>query len=187
MNRIIFWDRFDHHTAAHGFTPWVTSLLDNHYHTIGYLRDGHKLPSMMEALHGSVAKLVNDHLRAQGSSAPWLNITAAGDSSPSQLKLKKKFWGDRPGHEYFDGCLRSVKQGRLTYRYILTQCRRHGVCDDPANYPHTRIKVERERAIRRAVELDAFLRGVGYPRYARGHGGYGGGDTGGQGDGGASR
>jgi hypothetical protein len=33
----IFWDRFDHYTAEFGFVPWVTSLMDNHYHTLGYL------------------------------------------------------------------------------------------------------------------------------------------------------
>lgn len=28
----IFWDRFDYYTHLHGFVPWVTSLLHNHYH-----------------------------------------------------------------------------------------------------------------------------------------------------------
>ena len=36
----IFWDRFDHYTRGFGFTPFVTSLLDNHYHPLGYLRTG---------------------------------------------------------------------------------------------------------------------------------------------------
>ncbi|RYG69514.1 hypothetical protein EON77_14640, partial [bacterium] len=58
----VFWDRFDHYTAMHGFTPIVTSLLDNHYHTLGYLRVGDALGEMMRKLHGSVAKLVNDTL-----------------------------------------------------------------------------------------------------------------------------
>ncbi|MFI4861798.1 MAG: hypothetical protein ACIAXF_14090 [Phycisphaerales bacterium JB063] len=31
--KAIFWDRFEHYTTKHHFTPWVTSLLDNHYHT----------------------------------------------------------------------------------------------------------------------------------------------------------
>ena len=58
----IFWDRFVHYTTAHGFTPWATSLLDSHYHTVGYLRRGEDLPKLMQKLHGSVAKLVNDLL-----------------------------------------------------------------------------------------------------------------------------
>ncbi len=28
--KAVFWDRFDHYAAAHGFTPFVTSLIDNH-------------------------------------------------------------------------------------------------------------------------------------------------------------
>src|SRR5690349_8171256 len=58
----IFFDRFNHYTAQYGFTPWVTSLLDNHYHTVGYLRVGESLGQMMRHIHGSVAKLVNDLL-----------------------------------------------------------------------------------------------------------------------------
>ncbi len=38
--KAVFWDRFNHYTAEFGFVPWVTSLLDNHYHTLGYLRVG---------------------------------------------------------------------------------------------------------------------------------------------------
>jgi hypothetical protein len=48
----IFWDRFDHYTALHGFTPWVTTVLSNHYHTLGYLRVGTELGEMMRKLHG---------------------------------------------------------------------------------------------------------------------------------------
>ncbi|MEM9020284.1 MAG: hypothetical protein AAGC44_06945 [Planctomycetota bacterium] len=40
MAKAVFWDRFDHYTDAYGFTPWVTSLLNNHYHTLGYLKVG---------------------------------------------------------------------------------------------------------------------------------------------------
>src|SRR5688572_27075673 len=58
----IFWDRFEHYAAQYGFIPWVTTLLDNHYHTIGYLKYGKDLPLMMQRIHGSVAKLVNDTL-----------------------------------------------------------------------------------------------------------------------------
>jgi hypothetical protein len=30
--KCIFWDRFAHYARQHGFVPWVTSLLSNHYH-----------------------------------------------------------------------------------------------------------------------------------------------------------
>jgi hypothetical protein len=59
-SKAVFWDRFEHYTVEFGFTPWVTSLLDNHYHTLGYLKVGENLGAMMQRLHGSVAKLVND-------------------------------------------------------------------------------------------------------------------------------
>jgi hypothetical protein len=75
------------------------------------------------------------------------------------------FWHDRKDQNYFDGCLRDQKQGRLTYRYVLRQSLRHGVCDDWRDYPHTRVNVELERAIKRALELNAFLVGVPYKRY----------------------
>jgi len=60
--KLVFWDRFDHYTKEYGFVPWVTSLVDNHYHTLGYLRIGENLGPMMQRIHGSVAKLVNDLL-----------------------------------------------------------------------------------------------------------------------------
>ncbi|HYE21260.1 MAG TPA: hypothetical protein VEA69_22630 [Tepidisphaeraceae bacterium] len=48
----------------------------------------------------------------------------------------------------------------------MTQSRRHGVCADWTAYAGTRVRIEVERGIRRAVELRAFLWGaVGYPRY----------------------
>src|SRR5688572_11888515 len=53
--KAVFWDRFDHYTKLHTFFPGVTSLLDNHYHSLGYLRDGSQLAEMMRKLHGSVA------------------------------------------------------------------------------------------------------------------------------------
>ncbi len=107
-SKVVFWERFGHYTAEFGFTPWVTSLLDNHYHTLGYLRQGANLPPMMQRLHGSVAKLVNDRL-------------------PTRLA---RFWCDEAGKQYFDGCIRDEQQARLAYRYTLTQAVRHGiVCD----------------------------------------------------------
>src|SRR3954465_12348667 len=60
--KAVFWNRFTHWTAAHGFVPWVTTLLDNHYHTVAYLRVARELGEMMRKVHGSVAKRVNDLL-----------------------------------------------------------------------------------------------------------------------------
>jgi hypothetical protein len=142
--KAVFWDRFNHYTNEFGFTPWVTSLMDNHWHTEGYLRIGANLGPMIQRIHGSVAKLVNDLL---------------------PKRIESPFWFDAGRQGYFDGCLPNEKQGRLTYRYVLTLCRRHGVCDDPAVYVHTRVNVELERVIQRAVELNAFMEGVPYKRY----------------------
>lgn len=144
--KAVFWDRFEHYTKDFGFTPWVTSLLDNHYHTLGYLKVGENLPTMMQRIHGSVAKLVNDLLPEPHA----------------------KFWCDQKGKQYSDGCIRDEKQGRLAYRYTLIQGQRHGLVADWQTYPHTRIGVELERAIKRAHELGAFLEGVPYKRYLKG-------------------
>jgi REP element-mobilizing transposase RayT len=143
--KAVFWERFDHYTREFGFTPWVTSLVDNHYHTLGYLRVGAKLPRMMQRLHGSVAKLVND-LLPQGRAG---------------------FWRDAKGKEYFDGCIRDEKQARLAYRYTLIQSERHGLVRDWRIYPHTRINVELEAAVHRSHELQAFLGGAPYKRYLK--------------------
>jgi hypothetical protein len=139
----VFWNRFTHYTAEFDFTPWVTSLLDNHYHTIGYLKLGAVLPTMMQRIHGSVAKLVNDVL---------------SDRRP-------KFWRDAKGREYFDGCIRDERQARLAYQYTLTQAVRARRVKDWRDYPHTRVNVELDRAIQRALKIDAFLSNVKYKRY----------------------
>jgi len=141
--KAVFWNRFEHYTREFGFTPMVTSLVDNHYHTLGYLRQGDALGTMMQRIHGSAAKLVNDLL-------------------PVRLA---DFWRDSKGHEYFDGCICDEKQCRLAYRYTFTQCVRHGICADPALYPHTRVMVDLESAVKRSLELGAFLQGVDYKRY----------------------
>ena len=143
--KAVFWDRFDAYAKEFGFVPWVTSLLDNHYHTLGYLRVGETLPKMVQRLHGATSKLVNDLL-------------------PRSFK---PFWRDENGKQYFDGCIRDEKQARLAYRYTLIQSVRHGVASDWRDYPHTRVNVELEPAIRRALELGAFLEGVSYKRYQR--------------------
>jgi hypothetical protein len=141
----VFWRHFVKYTAEFGFVPWVTSLVDNHYHTLGFLRDGKYLPRMMQRLHGSVAKLVNDVL-------------------PQRLT---PFWRDARGKEYFDGCIRDERQARLAYRYTLTQAVRHGLVRDWRDYGHTRVNVELEAAIRRSHEIKAFLEGVPYKRYLK--------------------
>ena len=143
--KAIFWERFEHHTHQAGFVPWVTSLLDNHYHTLGYLKEGEKLGPMMRRLHGSVAKLVNDLLEVR----------------------RQPFWRTAGKRDYFDGCIRDEKQCRLAYRYALRQAVRHGVNDDWRAYPHTRISVELEKGVARAKELRAFMEGVPYLRYRK--------------------
>jgi hypothetical protein len=141
--KAIFWDRFEHYTAQHGFVPWVTTLIGNHYHTLGYLRNGRELGQMMRKIHGSVAKLVNDVLPER----------------------RRPFWRESSGKDYFDGCIRDELQCRRAYRYTLTQSVRHGLCSDWRTYEHTRVNVELERGVRRALELGAFMEGVKYPRY----------------------
>lgn len=143
--RSIFWDRFNFYTKEYGFVPWVTTLIGNHYHTLGYLKTGRNLGQMMRKLHGSVAKLVNDTL-------------------PERLT---PFWREGGGRDYFDGCIRSEKQCRLAYRYTLTQSVRHRICSDWKQYADTKVSIELERGVKRALELKAFLVGVLYARYER--------------------
>jgi len=141
--KAIFWDRFNYYTQMHGFVPWVTTLVDNHYHTLGYLRVGKELGQMMRKIHGSVAKLVNDLLPQR----------------------KHAFWRERGGRDYFDGCLRDELQCERAYRYTLRQSIRHGICTDWRDYAHTHVNIEFERGLRRAIELRAFMYDVSYPRY----------------------
>jgi REP element-mobilizing transposase RayT len=148
--KAVFWDRFDLYTRQCGFTPWVTSLLNNHYHTIGYLRQGRQLGVMMQRLHGSVAKLVNDCLEDDGQ------------------PRRARFWKQSANHDYFDGAIRSEKQARLAYRYTLRQGERHGLIGAGESDAHTRVGVALEPAIKRAHELEAYLDGVPYKRYAQG-------------------
>jgi REP element-mobilizing transposase RayT len=143
--KLIFWDRFARCTREYGFVPWVTTLIDNHYHTLGYLRVGKNLGQMMRQLHGSVAKLFNDTL--------------------SERYLP--FWRARGGRDYFDGCIRDEMQCRRAYRYTLMQSTRHGICEDWRAYPHTRVWIDVDRGVKRAKEIKAFMEGVPYPRYGR--------------------
>lgn len=141
----VFWAQFGKYTQQFGFTPWVTSLIDNHYHTLGYLKMGENLPAMMQRIHGSVAKLVNDLLSVR----------------------HVPFWVDTGKQSYFDGCIRDELQCRRAFRYTFTQCKRHGICDDPLNYPHTHVNVELDRGLKRALQLHAFMEDVPYRRYQK--------------------
>jgi hypothetical protein len=141
--KAVFWDRFNFYTEKYLFFPWVTSLLDNHYHTLGYLRIGENLGPLMQKLHGSVAKLVNDLLPER----------------------RLPFWREAGHQDYFDGCIRNEKQCRSAYRYTLTQAERHGIVEDWRTYPHTRVSIQLEIGLKRALELDAFMEGVSYKRY----------------------
>lgn len=141
----VFWDRFNHYTQSFGFTPWVTSLLSNHYHTLGYLKTGENLGPMIQRLHGSVAKLVNDLLPER----------------------RVPFWRDSGRNDYFDGCIRNEKQCRKAYRYTLTQCSRHRLCPNWRDYLHTHAPIEVDRGVHRALQLRAFMDDVPYPRYTR--------------------
>lgn len=161
--KAIFWDRFEKAIAQAGFEPWVTSLLDNHYHTVGYLERGENLKKMMQTLHGGTSKLVNDLLarkfapQADGLQPACARILVNGRLLP--------FWCDSRRKNYFDGCLRDPKQGRLTHRYVLTQAERHGYALDWRDYRHTRLVVDVEEAIAFALERKAFMLGVPYKRY----------------------
>jgi hypothetical protein len=143
--KCIFWDRFDYYTKKYGFVPWIASLLDNHYHVVGFLKIGENLGPLMQHLHGSVAKLVNDTL--------------------PQRHLP--FWRHRGNQDYFDGCLRDVLQATRAYRYTKLQAVRAGIVRDFRDYPHTHVYLDIDRAVRRAVELNAFLDEVPYARYER--------------------
>lgn len=98
---------------------------------------------MMKGIHGSVAKLLND-LR------------------PERLI---PFWVDSGHQSYFDGCIRDETQCRRAYQHVLTQTSRHGIGDGVEGYPHIRKGVELERALSRAIELNAFMPKVPYARY----------------------
>lgn len=143
--KAIFWDRFHYYTLKYGFVPWVSSLMDNHYHFLGYLKVGENLGPMMQKLHGSVAKLTNDLLPER----------------------RLPFWRGKENRDYFDGCIRDVLQARRAYRYTLMQSVRAGIVADYRLYPNTIVNVEMERAIKRAADLNAYMEGVPYARYEK--------------------
>ena len=125
--------------------PWVTTLLNNHYHTLGYLRFGRDLGEMMRKIHGSVAKLVNDLLPER----------------------RVPFWWDRRDADYFDGCIRDELQCRRAYRYTLLQAVRAKIVRDWRLYPDTHVNVALDEGVRHALKLRAFMTGVRYKRYER--------------------
>jgi len=135
----IFWRQFDRYATEYHFDVWVCTLIDNHYHAVGYLPRGNDLAPMLRKIHGSVAKLVNDLL-------------------PQRLL---PFWSN-----YFDGCLRDEKQYRRAYGYTLTQSVRHGIGSDWHDYPHTRVKLLSDDGLSRAIQSRAFLPQVPYKRYS---------------------
>src|SRR6185295_15535933 len=98
----------------YGFTPFVTTLMNNHYHCEGYIKVGNNLGLMMQRIHGSVAKLVNDLL-------PERHVP---------------FWRGVRSGDYFDGCIRGERQCCRAYQYTLGQSVRAGICRDWREYPH---------------------------------------------------
>jgi REP element-mobilizing transposase RayT len=145
----VFWDRFMHYAKAHQFEPWVATLMDNHYHFVGYLKVGVELRELMRKLHGSVAKMVNDVLERE----------VGGRRVP--------FWRGEDGHDYFDGCVRDDEQYVKAYRYTLRQAERAGIVRDWRDYPHTRVFVDMQIGLEFAQANRAFLYGVPYKRYAQ--------------------
>ena len=141
--KAVFWDRFLHYTGQAKFHPWIVSLIDNHYHVLGYCEIGDNLGQMMRKLHGSTAKMVNDLLPER----------------------RVPFWRGPGDHDYFDGCLRDETQCRRVYRYVMLQSVRHGICHDWREYPHTRIWLSLEECLQYALEHAGFMRGVPYKRY----------------------
>jgi hypothetical protein len=139
----IFWDRFTFWTNRYGFEPWVTSLLDNHYHTVGYLQTGENLGPMMQRFHGSVAKLVNDTL-------PVRHVP---------------FWRTAGNRDYFDGCLRDATQLRRTHAYVQRQAVRAGLVQRAEDHPHTRTHICINEALTIAHQRKAYLETVPYARY----------------------
>ena len=85
----IFWDRFYHYTKLHRFVPWVTTLMINHYHTLGYLKFGKDLGEMMRKIHGSVAWLVMKEIN---------QARAVLAREGEQGLLRRVYSGRAPGH-----------------------------------------------------------------------------------------
>ena len=141
--KAIFWDRFDYWSKQFGYVEYVTTLMNNHYHTEGFLPIGKDLGRMMQRIHGSVAKLVNDLLPER----------------------RLPFWRESGRRDYFDGCLRDEMQCRLAHRYTIMQGVRAGIVRDWRAYPHTRVSMDVDTAVQYALERKGFMEGVEYKRY----------------------
>lgn len=141
----VFWDRFYHWAGVYQFEPWVTTVMNNHYHTLGFLRHGQHLQSFMQRFHGSVAKLVNDLLPER----------------------RKEFWRDGKGREYFDGCIRDETQCRSAYRYTMLQAVRAGIVKRWSDYPHTHLNKEVDACVTYANTHHGFLDDIPYKRYQK--------------------
>ena len=138
--KAIFWQQLDIKAQAHGFTPIITSLIDNHYHVLGHLREGEQLTPLIRGLHSSVARYINQ-------------VTPEAEQVKPLFRMQT-------GKQYFDGAIRSSKQFIRTFRYIERQGIWHKLCQPGEAYAHTRISVERDRAMKRALRIGAFLYGV---------------------------
>ena len=77
------------------------------------------------------------------------------------------FWRERGNRDYFDGCLRDVLQGYRAYNYTRDQAVKARLVSRYSEYPNTRIYVDRDVALNRAAELNAFLQDLPCARYAR--------------------
>jgi hypothetical protein len=119
--------------------------MNNHYHTLGYKKIGSDLGEMIRKIHGSVA---------------WMVM--------KQIDVRHvPFWREKGNKDYFDGCIRDVLQAVRAYRYVLNQAVKARHVRDWRDYAHTRVNIESNIAIARAVELKAFLEKVPYARYER--------------------
>ena len=67
----------------------------------------------------------------------------------------------------FDGCIRDVLQAYRAFNYTRDQAVKARIVKRWSDYAHTRVYLDRDRAIARAVELKAFLDEVPYARYDR--------------------
>ena len=154
----LYWSAFDKACAIGLFTPWVTTLMNNHYHTLGYLKLGNNLPKMMQSLHGSLAKQINDLIQAGELKLPRLH----------QQKRLRPFWGTKGKKNYFDGCIRDETQATRAFNYTRDQAVRANLVKHWHDYPNTRLYIPLEKALPRATQLNAFLRHVPYKRYEQG-------------------
>ena len=95
----VVWERCDHYRQEFEFIPWIMTLMDNHYHWLGYNRYGENLPKMMQRIHGSVAKLVNDTL---------------------DVRLTP-FWIDKGNQNYFDGSFATKSNAGVRFDISCTK------------------------------------------------------------------